>query len=329
MSQYQSSSMGPRTDGAAVGAVMADPGPRLVGADAAGGASLGAVVPQGPGIAHPAAVVFGKLVGPVPGARRQGGAPRSRPWVRAGLALLIAGAAGCVSVPVDESGRIDTEALGYEAMLQGCQAVLVLKPRDYYGLLCVAEAQHGMGNYVQARANYQKALEIKPQETALQLKVARTWMDQQDYAQARSALQSYLAQDPNSAQGWRYLGMVEAKLGSCDAATAAYGRALVIDPADRFTRSLLDSSKLGRCAEDARRELAAAAAASRKGPTRRLSVKAPRTVQHSRGPAKRRSVAPPPVIRPVSAPPGTPPGAETLRTDAGRFKDHPETPVPD
>jgi len=61
----------------------------------------------------------------------------------------------------------------------------------------------------------------------------RAAIERQDWNAAVAALTDYVRKSPNNADAFNYLGFAQRNLGDYDAAFAAYGRALEIDPDHR------------------------------------------------------------------------------------------------
>lgn len=86
-------------------------------------------------------------------------------------------------------------------------------------LAALAEAELGLGDRASAADHGQRALELIPRHAMALMVLAMVQMEEQRYAEARQALESVLAADPDSAKGHYQLSLACARLG--DRACAA------------------------------------------------------------------------------------------------------------
>jgi Flp pilus assembly protein TadD len=95
------------------------------------------------------------------------------------------------------------------------------------------------GAYGEARAAYRTALRGAPGELRTLLRLAASEMAESRWGEALEPLRSLLREEPRHPEGWRRLGIVQARLGDANAAEAALVRALELDPADDAARAEL------------------------------------------------------------------------------------------
>jgi predicted Zn-dependent protease len=244
--------------------------------------------------------------------------------------MLLLMAAGCVPEARKQLGRVQG-AIGmaygaagqYPQMLAECQQALQKAPTDRDALRCVADAQYNLKQWDAAQRSYKRYLRAYPRDEQVRISLVHTLLLAEQPKLAKMELDVLLAQNPNSAKGWRYLGLAEAQLDSCKRSTIAYEKAYKLN--DQFSYSLYKNSKMGRCKAESRAVVARKTSPrkTRSKKTRRSSR--PRT--SSRTAVRTVSAAP---AKPVAAAPAKPaPDPTEVKTDPGAFPDHAPGPAED
>nr|MDJ0938914.1 tetratricopeptide repeat protein [Woeseiaceae bacterium] len=93
----------------------------------------------------------------------------------------------------------------------------------------MGEIYSALGNYANAQAAFQRAVDIEPASVGGLVGMAVVTGAQGDTAQARSLLIKATEADPSAARAWTVLGNFERVAGNLDAATAAYKKAVALD----------------------------------------------------------------------------------------------------
>ena len=96
-----------------------------------------------------------------------------------------------------------------------------LQPESVEAVAALAEAEAGLGNFDEAAAHAQRALERAPASATANLVMGLMQMEQRNYADARDALLKAVAGDPESPKVTYQLSLVYARLGD-DASAQRY-----------------------------------------------------------------------------------------------------------
>jgi tetratricopeptide (TPR) repeat protein len=87
-----------------------------------------------------------------------------------------------------------------------------------------------------AAQHYREALRLDPKMDAARLALAHSLLSSQQYSQALTVLQEYIAHDSGSAPAWYLLGVVNQALGQVNAALEAFRKTTILDPRDSQAR---------------------------------------------------------------------------------------------
>jgi predicted Zn-dependent protease len=103
-------------------------------------------------------------------------------------------------------------------------------PQNPELLYLLGYAQQLQGQLSQARANYEQARKIWPENAGLQRDLARLYGEIGDYASARKAFEQSLAAEPNESLTYLYMGEMLEKSGDLRSAVGAYLNAQNLAP---------------------------------------------------------------------------------------------------
>lgn len=225
------------------------------------------------------------------------------------LAVLLVLPAGCVTTG-DEVKEIVETAVTKPQVIAACGQALLDRPAMATTQRCIADVYYNRGNLAKSQAAYLDYLEQSPYDHEARLDLISIMIQRRQPEKAKAQLELLLAQQADSALVHRYLGMAESLSGHCGPATAAFERAVALDPEDAFSKSLLAQSKMGKCREKTE-VLVAKAAPKGRGGTRGSSRRPNRSTRARRGNAQVRSTS-------SRSPPATP----VPEIDSGPFPHH-------
>jgi tetratricopeptide (TPR) repeat protein len=98
---------------------------------------------------------------------------------------------------------------------------------------------HALGLYIEAVAEYDKALDLCPTFPDIHRRRAVSCREMAKYADAESSLRHALELKPNYVEAYVDLGMLQQRLGKLSDAVKAWERALQLDPKHRLARIYL------------------------------------------------------------------------------------------
>ena len=140
-----------------------------------------------------------------------------------GKAAIIAEFSGAAALLRD--GKLDEGEAAFKALLEKYPAI----PEAYYNLGII---QTRRKNYTAAQAEYQKAVDLKPNYTDAWTALARAYQDAGDKAKALETLKEAEAQNAEDATVQFSLGVYYLSAQQLDEAQAAFKKAQTLDPSN-------------------------------------------------------------------------------------------------
>lgn len=143
---------------------------------------------------------------------------------------------------------------GLDAAEPALRNAVVRDPAAFRWRYYLARHYHLRDDVAQARAAYEAALTLQPEDVPTRLRLAQLGLEADTPGAAAADLEAFLAQEPDNAYAHYLSGEAAAALGDDKAAVAAYGRALELQPSATRLHYLLAMTdrRLGRMDEAAR-----------------------------------------------------------------------------
>ncbi len=190
---------------------------------------------------------------------------KRRDWEVMFLAALMAAAPGCAGKSIlpwssksqtSESAFEELAAKNAKANQQSWTEKLAIKPKvipakDQTSLsnepvhlsaevfIRAARIHEGRNNFVDAKEQYERAIEHEPKNTTALIGLARLHDRQQEFADAETRYRQAAQVDPNSALVWNDLGLCYARQKRNDEAIEMLDRAIKLQPHNKMYRNNL------------------------------------------------------------------------------------------
>jgi tetratricopeptide (TPR) repeat protein len=131
-----------------------------------------------------------------------------------------------------EIGRLLYELEQFEDARLCFQSRVELRYRDFRGLYYLGLSQARLGNYMDARSIFERAIASEPGAVDPYQSLGAVCMNLEDYDAAAKAYAQVVLMHPEKAEAYVLLGTAYLNLGNYEDARAAFAQALVLNPAD-------------------------------------------------------------------------------------------------
>src|ERR1700728_36476 len=135
--------------------------------------------------------------------------------------------------------RANASAGNWNEAIASYQKAIDLAPRSADSRVELGDALIRAARYADAIASYTKALQISPRDLNAEIGLAQAYRGVHNYAEAKLILEKSRAEHPQSAKPLAALGDLDIELQTYDAAIAHLRSALVLAPADVESRNRL------------------------------------------------------------------------------------------
>lgn len=151
------------------------------------------------------------------------------PVFAAALVLLVSGCTPSGPEALEQGEKLIREGR-YEAAVKKLRIAVEKLPNSPQAYNFFGLAYHKMGDFKQAETRYARALEIDRNHAPVYYNLANLQLQQTNYPGAIRTLQTFVALQPESPQGWTALGAAQKKIGQLDAAAQSYMHASNLSP---------------------------------------------------------------------------------------------------
>jgi protein O-mannosyl-transferase len=128
------------------------------------------------------------------------------------------------------AGVSHADAAKFASLETLLQDTIVKDPRSWFAYTNLGSLRLSQGRSAEARACFEKALELKPDFAVAYNNLGNTWLREGDLEQATRDHSRAVALQPDYAEAHNNLGIDLARAGRYDEAIASYRRAIAIDP---------------------------------------------------------------------------------------------------